>query len=270
MPRKPKTPRTLSFRHKDSINFVAYPGPATIRVEGNKPEHTLQTEMPTPQGWWQPGGGYEVRAQRWMMRLIVATEINPAEVSANSADEGMENVAQRITHRLSQDEQRRKDLEQTLDHSMRERARLERQIADGRRNKDETLNYSNVLLTTISEALEYDPKRHHNRPPPDLRINDDPEYLNALKDLAKELRRFNDILEKTPLGSSIAHKQAEAVNLHFNDFFRSFMPVMGRGTAGMLIGTMAGLLMNAGLPQAAFGGLWGLLSKSEGTKKEKE
>ena len=47
------------------------------------------------------------------------------------------------------------------------------------RNRKEVLRYSRLLIDVLQEALDYDPQRQHNLPRPDLRINDDPAYLQA-------------------------------------------------------------------------------------------
>jgi hypothetical protein len=48
---------------------------------------------------------------------------------------------------------------------------------------------------------------------------------------------------------------------HLNVFMKNFVPVMGKGTASLLLATGAGLLIHAGIPEASIGGLWALLRR---------
>src|ERR1051326_7420263 len=38
------------------------------------------------------------------------------------------------------------------------------------RNKSQVVNYSRLILGALEEVLEYNPAKHHNSPPPDLRL----------------------------------------------------------------------------------------------------
>jgi hypothetical protein len=127
-------------------------------------------------------------------------------------------------------------------------------------SKAQVLNYSNALIQALSDALEYDHTRHHNEPPPALRLDGDPEYLKEVKRLIDESYRFNNLLEKS-LSSKDSDKAVFKLSEHLNVFMKNFVPVMGKGTAGLLLATGAGLLIHAGMPEASVGGLWALLRR---------
>jgi hypothetical protein len=136
---------------------------------------------------------------------------------------------------------------------------LERKLAQKRRNRMQTLNYSNALLDALCEALEYDPIKHHNQPPPSLRVSDDPKFLNELRSLILELKRLNDFLEQKKPKFAEATKTAIDFNKHINSFFAAYMPVMGKGAAALTIGAVAGLLLHLGVPGGTMVGVWSLL-----------
>jgi hypothetical protein len=134
---------------------------------------------------------------------------------------------------------------------------LEVRLQENRRNREQTLVYSNSLLTALTEAVEYDPQRHHNRPPPPLRIDGDPKYLNELRSLIGELKKLNALLKKNQARK--AEKSAADFGKYAHTFLEHYIPLMGRGTAMLTIGTVAGLLLHAGVPEAAISSVWSLV-----------
>jgi hypothetical protein len=57
------------------------------------------------------------------------------------------------------------------------------------RNREQVVAYSNIIISSLQEALDYDPARHHNQPPPELRLGD-ARYLRDVRDLIAELKRL--------------------------------------------------------------------------------
>jgi hypothetical protein len=62
------------------------------------------------------------------------------------------------------------------------------------RNRQHVVATSTLIISALQEALDYDPVRHHNQPPPALRI-EDPHYLKDIRALIVELKRLNELLE---------------------------------------------------------------------------
>jgi hypothetical protein len=54
---------------------------------------------------------------------------------------------------------------------------------------------SKAIIEALQKAVDYDPIRNHNQPPPPLRLDDD-KYLKELKALIAEMKRLNDLLAK--------------------------------------------------------------------------
>jgi hypothetical protein len=113
------------------------------------------------------------------------------------------------------------------------------------RNKKQVVFYAKTLIAAIQETLDYDPKRHHNRPPPALRI-ENPEYLEELRQLVGELRKLNELLEAPMQRRS---PDTAAINLakHFDRFLHKYSGALGTGAACLTIGVVAALLGELGL-----------------------
>jgi len=212
--------------------------------------------------------GWQQQADHWVVMLMSAAEIDKAPSPSPNLDDSMKFIADSIRKRLTLDLTLRAEKDKAINELKKELEDTKlfhaaSKAADDtpKRSRKLTLSYANALLDTISEAVNYDPKRHHNRPPPDLRISDDPEYLRGLKDLAKELRRFNDLLAKNSISSREAQSKAIDFNHHLNSFLASFAPSMGKGVTTVLVGLAFALLIHAGLPEATIGGLWKLIPK---------
>jgi hypothetical protein len=123
-------------------------------------------------------------------------------------------------------------------------------------NRSHVIVYSQILITAIEEALEWNAVRKHNNPPPALRL-EGPDYLQELRSLANELKRLNDLLER----KAPQKIRTEAVHLakHFDKFLSSYAGAMGKGAAGLTIGALAALLYHVGVGQAMIDDLWGHL-----------
>jgi Arc/MetJ-type ribon-helix-helix transcriptional regulator len=127
-------------------------------------------------------------------------------------------------------------------------------------NREELISYSRILIDALQEALDYDTLRQHNRPPPDLRL-DDNEYLNELRKLVAELQKLNVLLEA--MKPARAKTAATKVGKHFDKFFESYASALGKGAAGLTIGAVAVLLAKAGVAQPLIDAIWRHLDSKE-------
>lgn len=119
--------------------------------------------------------------------------------------------------------------------------------------------YSDLFIAALEEALDYDPARHHNQPPPALRIEDS-NYLNEIRALTLELKRLNQNLEAAAKADSKSttrqkrtprkevEKSTIEVKKHLNTFFSKYASTLGTGAAALTIGTAGALLYQLGVP----------------------
>lgn len=122
-----------------------------------------------------------------------------------------------------------------------------------RQKPDIALYYSDCLITALQAALEYDATRHHNRPPPELRLEDE-RYLQELQSLVAELKRLNDLLASG--STEDTSKGATRVGKHFDKFFESYASALGKGAAGLTIAAATALLYNSGVASEYVNALW--------------
>jgi hypothetical protein len=115
-------------------------------------------------------------------------------------------------------------------------------------DKKRVIQYSNIIIVALQEALDYDPARHHNQPPPALYIDDD-KYKSDIRELIGELRRLNELLERKPLRTA----RAPAIKLakHLDAFLGTYAKGMGWGMSSLTIGAIATLLYHLGLHDVA-------------------
>ena len=123
-------------------------------------------------------------------------------------------------------------------------------------NRHEIIRYSTALIAALQEAADYDPLRHHNEPPPSLRI-DDPDYLAEVRSLVAELKRLNSILEaKTVSESHLAEDSVSHLAKHFDTFFGAYAKSLGHGAAALTIATVLALLTRAGVGAELVDAVW--------------
>jgi hypothetical protein len=122
-----------------------------------------------------------------------------------------------------------------------------------RRNPRIATLYSESLIFALQDALDFDPVRHHNQPPPNLRL-DNAKYLEELRELVSELRRLNDILETG--GVKKASKVATKIGKHFDKFFENYAATLGKSTAGLTIAGVTALLYNLGVGSELINTIW--------------
>jgi hypothetical protein len=130
--------------------------------------------------------------------------------------------------------------------------------------KSEVIFFSRLFISALEDALEYDPKRHHNQPPPPLRLEDE-NYLDEIRLLVSELKRLNTNLEaaatltvspagskaaptRTPAKRKAVEKSAIDVSKHINTFLNKYSSALGTGAAALTIGTAGALLYQLGVP----------------------
>lgn len=119
--------------------------------------------------------------------------------------------------------------------------------------------YSRLFISALEEAINYDPMRHHNQPPPPLRLEDS-DYLKEIRALTTELKRLNDNLEaaataqakpaakKARVPRKAVEKSAIKVKQHLNTFLNKYASALGTGAAALTIGTAGALLYQLGVP----------------------
>jgi hypothetical protein len=135
------------------------------------------------------------------------------------------------------------------------------------RNRQQLVGNSTLIISALQEALDYDPGRHHNQPPPALRI-DDANYFRDIRALIAELKRLNELLEKSRPQRGEPKRTIINVRKHINVFLENYVPLFARGTACVTVAAMAGLLHYAGVEENIVMGIltaanlrWGHLSK---------
>ena len=127
-------------------------------------------------------------------------------------------------------------------------AKAHKEIAIKVKDRSQVIQYSKILITALEEVIEYDPTRHHNRQPPDLRI-DDPDYLAEIRNLVAELRTLNSILQSTQRQPRKATRAIWNLSKHLDGFLNNYAKSLGKGAGYLTIGVIASLLYQAGLGQ---------------------
>jgi len=124
------------------------------------------------------------------------------------------------------------------------------------KNRVEIVRYSTAIISALQEALDYSLEKHHNLPPPALRIDDD-RYLNEIRNLVSELRKLNNFLE-TPSKKTakIARARASGFGKHLDRFLSSYASALGKGAAALTIASAVGLLAQAGVGQEIIDLIW--------------
>lgn len=119
------------------------------------------------------------------------------------------------------------------------------------RSVKQVIFHSNLLIKAFEEALNYDVQRHHNQPPPTLRLEDEG-YLREIKNLVAELKQLNEFLAN--LGEGRKRKEAPPIQLskHIDIFLKKYSATLGYGAGMMTLGLMATLLYQLGAGEAVF------------------
>jgi hypothetical protein len=126
--------------------------------------------------------------------------------------------------------------------------------------KEDVLRYSRVLIEALQDALDYNPNRHHNRPPPDLRVSDDENFLEELRSLIAELKRLNDLLEIKKKSVPATRKEVNSLGQHFDRFLSNYAAAFGKaagkGTGYLLVAGISSLLYHAGIGKDLIDSIW--------------
>jgi hypothetical protein len=116
------------------------------------------------------------------------------------------------------------------------------------RSRPQVIKYSRILIAALQEVVDYDPARHHNQPPPELRI-DDEDYLTEIRNLVAELRTLNALLETTRRQPKKAAHAVVNLTRHLDTFLSCYAKSLAKGAGWLTIGVIASLLYQAGVGQ---------------------
>jgi hypothetical protein len=123
-------------------------------------------------------------------------------------------------------------------------------------NRAEIIRYSRAIIVALEETLQFDSTRHHNLPPPALRL-DDPTYLAEIRSLTNELHQLNGLLEKpTKKTPRVVKQQAGRFGKHLDKFLNNYATSLGKGAAALTIATAVGLLCKVGISQEIIDAIW--------------
>ena len=126
--------------------------------------------------------------------------------------------------------------------------------------KEGVLRYSRVLIEALQDALDYDPNRHHNQSPPDLRVSDDERFLEELRSLVAELKKLNALLEAKRRPISATQQEIGSLGRHFDKFLTNYASAFGKaagkGSWYLLVAGVGGLLYHAGISKDLIDSIW--------------
>jgi hypothetical protein len=111
--------------------------------------------------------------------------------------------------------------------------------------------HSKLLIGAFKEALDYDEYRHHNQPPPALRLEDE-EYLDELRRLVTELKQMNSFLAGLVASKRAIGTPPIQLRKHLNTFLDKYASTLGHGAGVMTLGLIATLLYQLGAGDAVF------------------
>jgi hypothetical protein len=122
------------------------------------------------------------------------------------------------------------------------------------KSRSQVIQYSRILIGALEEIVEYDPARHHNQPPPELRI-EDKDYLREIHSLIAELRALNSLLEATRRRPKKASGAVVNLAHHFDTFLSCYAKSLAKGAGWLTIGVIASLLYQVGIGQDLIGSI---------------
>jgi Arc/MetJ-type ribon-helix-helix transcriptional regulator len=123
------------------------------------------------------------------------------------------------------------------------------------KNKAQVLIQSRLIVASLEEILEYRPQ-HHNRPPPDLWMEDSA-YLQEVKNLVAELRILNAHLAAAKFNKRKTQQSALRVGKRFDTFLHHYSASLGKGAGYLTIAAFAGLLFHVGVGPEFIGKILG-------------
>jgi hypothetical protein len=133
-------------------------------------------------------------------------------------------------------------------------------IIEGTVDAAQAVRQVSALIAAFDEVAEVSPSRHHNQPPPSLWV-DAPEYVSDVKALLVELRRLNDLLEKSlKEGKPVKIEKAAGIFATAGKkFVESYCDAMGKGAAVLTIAAMAGACVSMGVDKGTVESIWNLM-----------
>jgi hypothetical protein len=122
-----------------------------------------------------------------------------------------------------------------------------------------------VLIDAFAEVDEYDPKRHHNQPPPSMWL-DNRKYLGDLRSLLHELRRLNDQLERlaktqTPQTPPATTKTVGLLSVAATKFVEAYAADLGKKASGLTFLGIAALLGYLGVKTGTVDVIFGTIKQ---------
>lgn len=149
-------------------------------------------------------------------------------------------------------------VEHLLSQRMRGTQRVVRTSFGKLRERKELIAYSEVIIASLQEVLDYDPVRHHNRPTPALYI-DDADYLQEVRSLVAELQILNKAFEARQKRKTATRQQVVHLAKHLDVFLGTYAKAMGKGAAALTTGAIAAWLYHAGVGKDLIDTIWGHL-----------
>lgn len=126
------------------------------------------------------------------------------------------------------------------------------------RNKSQAIYQIRALIIAFEEALEYDPVKSNELPPPLWR--DNRAYLKDVESLLHELRQLNQHLHELTKGKNTqTTKSVGIVATSTRKFFESYADGLGKGAAALTIGAAGALLYYIGVSKEIIDPIWGHL-----------
>jgi Arc/MetJ-type ribon-helix-helix transcriptional regulator len=123
------------------------------------------------------------------------------------------------------------------------------------KNKAQVLTQSRLIVASLEEILEYRPQ-HHNRPPPELWMEDSA-YLQEVKNLVAELRILNAHLSAATFNKRKTQQSALRVGKRFDTFLHHYSASLGKGAGYLTVAAFAGLLLHVGVGPEFIGKILG-------------
>jgi hypothetical protein len=114
------------------------------------------------------------------------------------------------------------------------------------RNRTQISLQLRVLITAFQEVEEYDPKRHHNQPPPSLWIAH-PDYQRDVKIMLRELRALNGYIARMEQATK-AEKKIAPVTKMLTTFAEKYVGALATSLGALTAGAIGLLLIDLGVP----------------------
>jgi hypothetical protein len=117
------------------------------------------------------------------------------------------------------------------------------------KDKRQALLHSYALIRALEEAIGFNPARHGNRSPPELRSEldlDNAQSRSDITELIAELKKLNAFLETSGKPRSDNKKDIIRLKKHLNSFLQNYAKTVGTGAGYLTLGAVANLLISLG------------------------